>query len=213
MKLPLMPLNSVLFPWMPVTLSIYEQRYLDMLEECMAGARVFGVALIAEGKEVGGPAVPHRVGTEVLVARAWPAEDGSWRVVGVGRHRFEIVRVVRQEPFPLAEVDYRGWHEVDEAPAELVDRVRELFRQHLALLTELLGIGGTELTIPDSPARLSYMVAAHLGVTLRERQRLLEIPAAAERLRAELELLRQDVEKMRIFAAAGRHEPPDERLN
>ena len=213
MKLALMPLNSVLFPWMPVTLSIYEQRYLDMLRDVLDGARVFGVALIAEGKEVGGPAVPHRVGTEVMVAKAWETDDGSWRIVGVGRHRFEIADVVGQDPYPIAEVEYRGWHEIDEAPPELVDQVRRLFREHLALLTELLGIGGAELTIPDSPARLSYMVAAHLGVTLQERQRLLEIRTPAERLEAELELLRQDVDKMKIFSAAGKHDPPDERLN
>ena len=213
MRLALMPLNSVLFPWMPVTLSIYEERYLHMLEACLDGGRVFGVALIAEGKEVGGLAVPHKVGTEVMIARAWPAEDGSWRVVGVGRHRFEIVQVVQQHPYPLAEVDYSGWGEVDAAPRHLVDEVRELFREHLRLLTQLLGIGGPELSIPHSPARLSYMVAAHLGVTLLQRQRLLEIRTAAERLEAELDLLRQDVEKMRLFEVASQHQPPDERLN
>ncbi|MBC7287849.1 MAG: LON peptidase substrate-binding domain-containing protein [Armatimonadetes bacterium] len=213
MELPLMPLNSVLFPWMPVTLSIYEQRYLDMLQHCLSSGRVFGVALIASGKEIAGPAVPHRVGTEVVIARAWPAEDGSWRVVGVGRHRFEVLRVLRQEPFPAAAVNYAGWGEDTDVPHGLVEQVQKLFRKHLDLMMQLLGIGGDRPSIPDCPARLSYMVAAHLGVTPTERQRLLEMRSCAERLRAELELLRQDVEKMRVFSVASKMAPADERLN
>lgn len=210
-----MPLNSVLYPWMPVVLSIYEQRYLDMLEDCLASTRVFGMALIAEGREVGGPAVPHDVGTEAIIARAWPIDDGSWRVVGIGRHRFRVIEVVQQEPYPVAEVEYGGLdeHGQDDVPEELVQRVQTLFDEHVRLLLDLLNQPTREMTIPDEPARLSYMVAAHLGAGTVERQRLLEIPSARERLEAEIELLRQDLAKLRLFAAARPGDPRKARLN
>jgi Lon protease-like protein len=207
LELPLMPLNAVLFPWMPVVLSIYEERYLLMLRHCLAQARLFGTALIAAGREVGGPADPHRVGTEVVIARAWPTDDGSWRVVGVGRRRFTILRMLQQDPYPAAEVDYGGLAEVSTAPTELVRQARELFAEHLRLLTALLGPASRELAIPDAPAPLSYMIAAHLGVSPAERQHLLEIPTTAERLQAELPLLRQDLSKLRLVAAAQKTDP------
>ncbi len=207
-----MPLNSVLYPWMPIVLSVYEERYLRMLEDVLAGARVFGTALIAEGREVGGAAVPHPVGTEVIVARAWPVDDGSWRVVGIGRHRFRIREVLRQHPYPQAEVFFAGLGEMhdEDVDADLVREVRELFGEHLSLLLALLSQAGAQPEIPEHPARLSYMVAAHLGTGARERQRLLEIPSAAERLEAEIRLLRQDLARLRFFAAAEppRPEPP-----
>lgn len=202
MRLPIMPLNSVLYPWMPVVLTIFEERYLHMLEEVLRGPRFFGSALIAEGKEVGGPAVPYSVGVEVMIARAWPAEAGSWRVIGIGRHRFRIVGPVRQEPYPAVDVDYAGLNETDDAPDDLVRRVRELFAEHLRLLAQLVTPMAATMEIPTQPSRLSYMVAAHLGVDLTVRQRLLEIVTTRERLKVELDLLRADIAKFRLFAKA-----------
>ncbi|MGD9520197.1 MAG: LON peptidase substrate-binding domain-containing protein [Armatimonadota bacterium] len=215
MRIPLMPLNSVLYPWMPLVLSVYEERYLRMLEEVLRGPQFFGTALIAEGREVGGPAVPHAVGTEVIIARAWPVEDGSWRVVGIGRHRFRVLSMVTQEPYPVAEVDYAGLGESceEEVSEELLARVRRLFEEHLELLLILLGQPGMTPSIPEDAARLSYMVAAHLGTGTLERQRLLEIPGARERLETEVGLLRQDLARLRLFAAATPSRPERADLN
>lgn len=202
MRLPIMPLNSVLYPWMPVVLTIFEERYLRMLEEVLRGPRFFGTALIAEGREVGGPAVPHPVGVEVMIARAWPAEAGSWRVIGIGRHRFRILGPVSQEPYPSVEADYAGLKETDDAPAELVGRVRELFSEQLRLLAQLVTPMAATMEIPAQASRLSYMVAAHLGVDLTVRQRLLEIVTARERLQIEADLLKADIARLGLFAKA-----------
>ncbi|MCX7598999.1 MAG: LON peptidase substrate-binding domain-containing protein [Armatimonadetes bacterium] len=207
MRLPIMPLNSVVYPWMPVVLTIFEDRYLQMLEEVLRGPRFFGTALIAEGKEVGGPATPHPVGVEVIIARAWPAQEGSWRVIGIGRHRFRISGPVSQEPYPSVEADYAGLKEIDDAPAELVGRVRELFCEHLKLLAQLVAPMAATMEIPTQPSRLSYMVAAHLAVDLTVRQRLLEIVTARERLQVEAELLKADIAKFRLFARAVPSDP------
>lgn len=214
MRLPMMPLNSVHYPWMPIVLSIFEERYVRMLADVLAGAHVFGTALIAEGREVGGSATPHPVGVEVMVARAWDQPDGSWRVVGVGRHRFAVERMVAQEPYPMAEVDYAGMSEAcDDVPEALIAEVRGLFGEHLGLLQELLVTPGSEMGIPSEPARLSYMVAAHLGIDMLSRQRLLEIDTARGRLEAELELLRADLAKLRLFAAARPFDPAKAQRN
>ena len=184
------------------------------LGEGAAGAHVFGTALIAEGREVGGPATPHPVGVEVMVARAWDLPDGSWRVVGVGRHRFVVEKMVAQEPYPLAEVGFAGLGEAGEdVPEALVGEVRTLFEEHLGLLQSLLGTPSAGLGIPCEPARLSYMVAAHLGIDMLSRQRLLEIVTARGRLEAELELLRADLAKLRLFAAAKPLDPSKASLN
>ena len=213
MRLPIMPLNSVLYPWMPIVLTIFEERYLRMLAEVLRGPRFFGTALIAEGKEVGGPAVPHPVGVEVMIARAWPAEAGSWRVIGIGRHRFRILGPLSQEPYPCAETDYAGLQESDDAPASLVHRVRELFSEHLQLLARLLNPTAASMEIPTEPSRLSYMVAAHLGVDLTVRQRLLEIVTARERLQVEADLLKADIAKFRLFVKGVPSDPDKAKRN
>ena len=48
------PLNSVLFPYMPLRLRVFEERYLIMLAELLKSEDArFGVVLIERGREVG----------------------------------------------------------------------------------------------------------------------------------------------------------------
>ena len=62
-RLPLFPLNVVMFPNTSIPLQIFEDRYKQMLRDCLDGDSRFGVTLIKEGAEVGDPATPHSVGT------------------------------------------------------------------------------------------------------------------------------------------------------
>ena len=44
MKLPLFPLDTVLFPGCTLDLQIFEARYLDMVSSCLKAGHGFGVA-------------------------------------------------------------------------------------------------------------------------------------------------------------------------
>ena len=62
LRLPLFPLNTVLFPKMPITLHIFEERYKQMIQHCLSEQIPFGVVLIKQGVEVNGSAEPYLVG-------------------------------------------------------------------------------------------------------------------------------------------------------
>jgi len=71
MKLPLFPLDTVLFPGCMLDLQIFEARYLDMVSQCLKAGHGFGVVHILDGSEVGAaPASFARVGCEALI-RDW----------------------------------------------------------------------------------------------------------------------------------------------
>ena len=84
LRLPLFPLNSVLFPQGRLSLRIFEVRYLDMIATCMKANAAFGICLIAEGEEVGTPAVPHKVGCEARIVDWDMSEPG---ILGPDRTR------------------------------------------------------------------------------------------------------------------------------
>ena len=52
MKLPLFPLDTVLFPGCMLDLQIFEARYLDMVSQCLKAGHGFGVVHILDGSEV-----------------------------------------------------------------------------------------------------------------------------------------------------------------
>lgn len=91
MEIPLFPLDTVLFPGGVLSLKIFEQRYLDMTAACMKEGLPFGICLIATGKEVGGVAEPHPVGTLAEISN-WEMEQlGILMVTTRGGKRFRIL--------------------------------------------------------------------------------------------------------------------------
>lgn len=91
LRIPLFPLNAVLFPGSLLPLKIFEQRYLDMAAACLKDNTPFGICLIEKGSEVGGGAVPHHVGTLASIAN-WEMEQlGILMITAQGGRRFRII--------------------------------------------------------------------------------------------------------------------------
>jgi len=68
MELPLFPLNTVLFPGATLPLHVFEERYKQMINQCLESRSPFGVLLIRSGNEVGTPTEPFEVGTTASIA-------------------------------------------------------------------------------------------------------------------------------------------------
>jgi len=95
-ELPLFPLNTVLLPGGPLTLQVFEARYLDMVARCLRGDNRFGVVAIREGREVGA-ATPYDVGTTAEIVD-WRRDDGSGLliIVAEGRETFRLEQMRRE---------------------------------------------------------------------------------------------------------------------
>src|SRR5690606_8736558 len=105
--LPLFPLQAVLVPGAAMGLRIFEPRYLDMVGECGRSGRGFGVCLIAEGDEVGGPAVPVGFGTEAVIEDFGTDDDGLLTLRVCGARRFRILHTsVRDSGLVEAAVEW-----------------------------------------------------------------------------------------------------------
>lgn len=203
LELPIMPLNTVLFPGMPLPLFIFEERYLEMFARVQEEDRGFGVALIREGQEVAGPAIPYDIGTTAKIVTVQTIKEAALQVVSVGERRFRLERIVEQEPYLVGEVELLGEGGAEGA-GELDSEVRELFQDYLHLALQLLGQPDLELSVPDDTTRLSYMVAAHLTAPLPVRQQLLELDSVRQRLFLEKQLLGREAHDYRLILAARR---------
>lgn len=202
-RIPLFPLNVVLFPGMTLPLHIFEPRYQQMIRTCLETDRLFGVCLIRSGQEVGGPADPHLVGTTCEILSAVPLGEGRLNLATVGRERFRVLRTFQDQPYLEAEVELLPEH-LDAGLEPLTGKVR---RATVAYIRALLSAGGEEapeVQLPDDPVVLSYLVGAVLQVPLQVRQELLEQGYTAHRLRRQLALLESETAKLEQTAPARR---------
>jgi Lon protease-like protein len=192
-EIPLFPLSVVLFPHMPLPLHIFEERYRQMMRDCEDEGTSFGVVAIREGVEAMGSATPHPVGTLAQLRKVEKLEDGRYNLLVVGASRFRIVGVSTRKPYLVGEVEYlQDSDEGERTSADLARQVGAAFRTYADTLRQLAGQDPTNIELPDDHELLSYLVAATLQVELARKQELLEMDAAAERLRGCLALLRRE---------------------
>jgi uncharacterized protein len=104
--IPLFPLETVLFPGMPLNLRVFETRYLRLIGDVMEReTREFGVVLINHGSEVGGGESRFPVGVMAEVVYM-EAADGPLLVSCRGGRRFAVEAWESDEPYPTAEVNW-----------------------------------------------------------------------------------------------------------
>jgi Lon protease-like protein len=187
--MPMFPLGSVLFPHAVLPLHVFEPRYRQMTEECLAGSKEFGVVLIERGSEVGGGDVRFDVGTVASIIRAGELEDGRWVLATAGTERFRVREWLTDDPYPRADIERLTEAPVEVAPLVLEELGRRL-RRVLALRAELgEPSAGVDLTLADDAVRASFEAAALAAVGPLDAQRLLELDDAGERLARVSELL------------------------
>jgi uncharacterized protein len=192
--LALFPLNTVLFPGMPLPLHIFEERYKLMIGRCMEEKRPFGVVLIRSGPEVGGTAVPHAVGTTAQITTVKHLGDGRMNLLVVGQERFRIVEVVREEPYMVGQVSPVVDAEPETGLEQLANQVHRLLMQYLRDLFTLVEQPYEELSVPREPGPLSLIASAVMQIALPERQSLLEMTDVGQRLAQLREWLQRETE-------------------
>ncbi|HSA49157.1 MAG TPA: LON peptidase substrate-binding domain-containing protein [Yinghuangia sp.] len=199
-RLPLFPLNSVLYPGLVLPLNIFEERYRRLVRDLLAlpeGERRFGVVALRSGREVGELPVAaidavFPLGCTAEVATMRPHADGRYDVVATGATRFRLVSVDDSGPYLVGEVEFLEEPKGDDA-AVLTLAVTRAFTEYQRELVGAQGRGPMELPeLPDDPVVLSYLVAAAMVLDLSDKQNLLVLDDATLRLRAELSLLRRE---------------------
>jgi len=178
--IPLFPLNTVLFPGGPLKLRIFEARYIDMIGRCMREDSGFGVALIVEGVEAGGPARTADVGTLARIVDFEQLPGGLLGITAHGRERFRIDLVRQQrDGLNIADVEWLR-EEPEEAVSEEYEVLADLARQAFPQFAEMYG---DLQPAYENAAWVGMRLAEMLPLPVDDRQRCLEILDATERLR------------------------------
>ena len=186
-ELPIFPLPIVLFPGAPQPLHIFEPRYRQLLADCLATDRRFGVAYVPAERDAGGEPVPRPgdVGCVALIRNTQGLPDGRSNVLTVGERRFVLIDWVSSErPYRFAQVE-----EFDDEPVEPSETVTLAadVREGFARLAEALGVlGGREeeaIELPTDPQLLSFQVAAALELGPEAKRALQALRSTTVRLR------------------------------
>jgi len=194
-KIPIFPLNSVLFPDEQLPLRIFETRYLDMVRECLREDVGFGICLIKDGNEVGTPAEPYRIGTYARIIDWDQSPDGILGINVLGGQRFKILEVnPERNQLLLADVEWID----DSEPFELPEKYYTL-QDLLSQLIEQLNLDlPTESGAMHDATWVSYRLAELFPFDTYHKQAVLEIDDDIERLEKLSSLINEAMESDQI---------------
>ncbi|HEX2714604.1 MAG TPA: LON peptidase substrate-binding domain-containing protein [Candidatus Acidoferrales bacterium] len=177
-RIPLFPLEVVLFPGAALPLHIFEPRYKQMVRHCMDEDEVFGVVLArSEGIAPAGC-------TAEIVQIVKKYEDGRMDILTAGQRIYHVVEVFDDKPYLEGAVEY---------PEDQPGPGNEETQKKLLVLYEQCHtvVYGRSPTSPQmqAGASLAYQIASELPLDLDFKQELLELRAESERQDALLERL------------------------
>jgi len=185
-RLPLFPLEVVLFPGTPLPLHIFEPRYRTMLADCLQADERFG--LLPPSRD-GGPPRSGTVGCIARVRAAHQLPDGRSNIVVVGERRFLLRQSLATEtPYLMGLVDPFDDLAGPEVPVESLAALQEVATTYMGAL-EVLGGSSDRTPWADDAESLSFQVAAAVDFEFEVKRRLLELRTASERVALLLELL------------------------
>jgi ATP-dependent Lon protease len=169
-RIPLFPLDLVLFPGQAVPLHIFEPRYRQMTRHCLDEQCPFGIV------RTSGATLAQTGCSAMIVKILKEYEDGRSDILTAGQNAFQLLRTHDEKPYLEADVEYLDEDFIG-VDAAVSARLEELYNQcHQLLYSEDAPRFETEGGIS-----LAYHVASELPVDVAIRQSLLEIRSEAVR--------------------------------
>ena len=182
-EFPLFPLGIVALPSELVPLHIFEDRYKEMIGECLDAGRPFGIVWLSEDGL-------RRTGCACEVSHVLERmPDGRMNIVCRGTRPFRVVEHVEHLPYPAGTVEWLDDKDEEPDPGT-VDAAHEAYDELVRQATD-------EPADPDRLADMgAYEMAATVDFGLDAKQGLLDLRSENARLRLVTRLFRAAVKRL-----------------
>lgn len=181
--MPMFPLSTVLMPAMPLSLRIFEERYLKLLGDLIGQENPeFGVVLIERGQEIGGGENRLGFGTLASVGDIGTLDE-FYGLEAIGSQRFRVNAWLPDDPYPMADIDLIPDLVWDDSLTSAKDELETKVRNLLAFASEFGDLQyGADVEFSDDPMQACWQLAGVLPVGPLDQLDLLQSLSAADLL-------------------------------
>ncbi|MBS53469.1 MAG: endopeptidase La [Oceanospirillaceae bacterium] len=199
--LPLLPLRDVVvFPAMVSPLFVGREKSIQALEEAMEkDKRIMLVAQRDASDDEPGLEDMHPVGTIANILQLLKLPDGTVKVLVEGDVRAELLELIDEETMFRGKVETLVAEDITERENEVL--VRSLtghFEQYVQLSKKVPSDVLSTISGIEDASRLADTIAAHISLKLDEKQLVLEITDAKERVEHLMELMESEIDLLKV---------------
>ena len=197
----MLPLRDVVvFPHMVLPLFVGREKSINALEEAVqSGKQIFLAAQHDAADDDPAPENIFGIGTVANILQLLKLPDGTVKVLVEGVSRAGIVNFVETEDSFVVDAAPIAEGEFDEREGEVLMRtVTSEFEQYVKLNSKIPPEVLTSLSGIEDPGRLADTIAAHLTLRNDEKQKILELGDARERLEHILGIMESEIDLLQV---------------
>lgn len=177
-EIPLFPLNVVLFPYSKLPLYIFEERYRKMINESIDKETVFGINFFADRKI-------HTTGCSAMVYEVVSKlESGEMNIIIKGVQRYRVI-TYKLSPggFYVGNIEFIEENNLDYDKVKM-EKCAKIYNDLIELVYKgtVKKIDLNDMKWHDGKRSVAYSIAEKCGLSLSERQNLLETDIEDKRL-------------------------------
>lgn len=199
--LPLLPLRDVvIYPHMVIPLFIGREKSVLALEEATKNNSPILLVTQKEPK-IDDPKLEEffHIGTISNILQLLKLPDGTVKVLVEGVKRGNIKDFIKNEPFCMVNVEILEEFKSEDLEQEaLVRSLLSQFEQYIKLNKKIPSEILSSLQGVEDPVRLVDTIAAHLGIKISEKQRILEIKDINVRVQHLMKLIEKEIELLQV---------------
>ena len=196
--IPILPLkNTVLFPGVVLPITVGRDKSIKAVNEAYKGDKLIGV-LAQRNAEIEEPEIKDlcQTGTIAKIVKLIKMPDGGTTVIIQGKKRFELLKVVSEDPYIKAEVLLLedDFNNKDEHLNAYISSIKDLAAQIIHLSPNLPTEASIILKNIESASFLINFVSSNLNNDIAEKQNLLEINDVKVRAEKLMQLLQMELQ-------------------
>ncbi|TYS19661.1 endopeptidase La [Rossellomorea vietnamensis] len=206
LTLPLLPLRGLLvYPTMVLHLDVGRDRSVQALEKAMVDDQYIFLTT-QKDMNIDEPGVDdfYEMGTLTKVKQMLKLPNGTIRVLVEGIQRAEISNFTNEEKF--YEVNISTHEDIEDKESETEALMRTLlnyFEQYIKLSKKVSAETYSTVSDIDEPGRLADIVASHLPLKMKEKQKVLETLDIKERLQLVIQTINNEKEVLNLEKKIG----------
>ena len=198
---PLLPLRDVVvYPHMVVPLFVGREKSILALEEAMATNKE--IVLVAQKHpSEDNPSLDdlYAVGTLATILQLLKLPDGTLKVLVEGIGRVSLTNVREGDDFIRTQVEELSTGAIEPRESDVITRAAvSLFEQYVNLSKKIPAEVIATVSGIDDPNRLADTIAAHMTLSLAQKQDVLEVANLTERFEQLMGLMESEIDLFQI---------------
>ncbi|MFT6924476.1 MAG: ATP-dependent Lon protease [Psychromonas sp.] len=201
LTLPVLPLRDVVvYPHMVVPLFVGRKKSISCLEAAMdQGKKVLLVAQTEASLDDPKLEDLYTVGTVANILQLLKLPDGTVKVLVEGVQRARLINNIENKDYFFAEVELLESEAIDEKEEEaLLRSVMGQFESYIKLNKKIPPEVLASVNGIDDPERLADTIAAHMPLSLEDKQTALELNSITERLEYLMAMMENEEDILKV---------------